>query len=370
MTVYEKRGSNQLYVEWWDDLGRHQKAIGALIGEPVTDKSTAEELAVDMARAQRQRRNQAAAQTAWGFNPSRTLGELLHRLHADKWSEWRPSYQRDQKRFRAFWQDQLGESTPLVKINPAMVEHTARTAAKQNSWSPATLKRYLRYIVDAFSYAQRSLKWIVEQHNLSAVRMPRFRSESKAYSEPEIKRLLPALVEVDPRAGFVGHVAWQTGRRLNAIRLLGRDDVRVLEDGEVAVMTFPAEIDKARNKGEAVITRHAVLLLEALLEHGRHYLVSDEDGEPISKERLIREWLPAAESLAGIQHVNGRAYHGIKRRFATATAGMKARDKQSGTLATTLDREYLQDDLDPKIELAKRLDTKVSTVPVAVPGSL
>ena len=250
-----------------------------------------------------------------------------------------------------------------------MVENAVRLAADRKEWSPATRKRYLRYIVDAFSYAQNRLKWIIEQHNLSAVRMPRFRSESKAYSEDEVKMLLPALAEVDPRAGFVGHVAWQTGRRLNAIRLLGRDDVRVLEEG-LAVITFPGDTDKARNTGDTIIAGVAVELLETLLGHGRYYLVSDADGEPMSKEVLIKEWIPAAESLAEIPHVSGRAFHGIKRRFATATMGMEARDKQSGTLASTLDREYVQDEMEPKVELARQMAERVSEKAVTVPPSV
>ena len=298
VTAYEKIGSSQLYIEWWDDLGRHQKAIGALIATPVVDKETAKRVANRVAEAQLEKVRWDSNTTAFGFAPNRTLGQLLDRLHKDKWEEWRPSYRRDQKRFRAFWESNLGTATPLVKINPAMVENAVRVAAGANSWSLATRKRYLRYIVDAFSYAQTRLKWIVEQHNLSAVRMPRLRSASKSYSGAEVERLVPALAEVDPRAGFVGHVAWQTGRRLNAIRLLGREDVRILEDG-MAVVTFPGESDKSKNTGDTIIVGEAVELLEALLEHGRYYLVSEKDGEPVSKEVLIKQWLPAADGHEG-----------------------------------------------------------------------
>ena len=51
---------------------------------------------------------------------------------------------------------------------------------------------------------------------------------------------------------------------------------------------------------------------------------------------------------------------------------MAGRDKQSGTLETTLDRHYVQDDLEPKIELARRMAERIgkkgATVPTAVLG--
>ena len=59
--------------------------------------------------------------------------------------------------------------------------------------------------------------------------------------------------------------------------------------------------------------------------------------------------------IAGIEHVKGRGYHGIKRRFATATRGMVGRDKQAGTLEGTLENHYVQDDRDPKKAVAEAL---------------
>jgi integrase len=358
VTVYEKRPGSQLYVEWWDDRGRNQKAIGSLIGEPVTDKELALDVAHEMAEAQRQKRNQAARRLIKGYSPEATVGTLLAQLHEDKWKDWSESYRRDQVRFRAFWEEHLGKSTPLVNVNPAAVNRIVREVAGKRDWSAGTQHRYLRYLVDAYYYGQRQLKLIGEAHNLSAVRFPKRRTVSRSYTMDEVVKLVRALEEVDERAGFVGHVAWQTGRRLNAIRMLTRGDVEVRSD-DLAVITFPGSTDKARNSGEAALAGRAVTLLRALLLHGRRYLVSEESGEPVSRERLIKEWLPAAEGKAGIPHVDGRAYHGIKRRWATRTRGMEARDKQGGTLEATLDTHYVQDDIEPKIKLARRLADEV-----------
>ncbi len=77
--------------------------------------------------------------------------------------------------------------------------------------------------------------------------------------------------------------------------------------------------------------------------------------EPPTEEKCIRIWLYRAEKLAGIEHVKGRGFHGIKRRFATATRGMVGRDKQAGTLEGTLENHYVQDDRDPKKAVAEAL---------------
>ena len=62
--------------------------------------------------------------------------------------------------------------------------------------------------------------------------------------------------------------------------------------------------------------------------------------------------------MAGIETVDGRAYHGIKRRFATAALDRRAASKQSGTNEETLGKHYEQDDLASKIELAKNLNAQ------------
>lgn len=370
VTVYERATGATIYVEWLDDLGRHQRALKTMLGHPVTDRELAKKIAKHMSEAQEQKRNRQAAEVVFGFSPDRTLGELLERLHEDRGQDWSETYTKDQKRFRAFWLAKLGAGLRVAHMPPAMVEKVVREAGDREGWSSRTRQAYLRYIVDASYYAQQKLKWIGEAQNLSAVTIPAPKSQSKAYSRTEIPRLLDALHEVDLRAAFVGEVAWVSGRRLNAIRSLTTDALLVRDHaGErVGILSFPGATDKARNAGEAVLTGRALEAAEqlrakpAVKASGLFCVEGDLQDRTkraeLTDPKVLIGWLHEAERRAGIPTVQGRAYHGIKRRFATEAGDRRAASKQSGTTEDTLGRHYEQDDLAPKVALAKNLDAK------------
>ena len=62
-----------------------------------------------------------------------------------------------------------------------------------------------------------------------------------------------------------------------------------------------------------------------------------------------------AERLAGVEHIERRGWHGLKRLYATLSQGMPGADLQSGTLASTLSGHYRQDVLEPKRQVAQAL---------------
>jgi hypothetical protein len=371
--VYERETGATIYIEWRDDAGRHQKALTALIGHPVTDRDVAKQIADRFAKEQEKKRNRRAYEAVFGATPGEhTLGELLEQLHADRGKEWSPLHAKDQRRFQKFWLEQLGRDLKLAQWSPALVERIVREAGDEQSppWSPRTRQAYLRYIVDASRYARRKLKWIDEKNDLAgAVDVPQAQSASQAYSPEEIPKLLDALGEVDLRAAFVGEVAWSTGRRLNAIRTLTTDALIVRDDGQ-GLLQFTSGTDKAKRSGVAPLGDSALKVALKLLEcpavqaTGLFCVAGDlSDPKPrktLTTEKALIQWLHAAEVLAGIPVLPGRAYHGIKRRFSTAALSEDetAAEKQSGTNADTLRRHYVQDDLAPKIELARQLDAQ------------
>lgn len=333
VTVYERDRGTSIYVLWHDDLGRHRKSLATVLGHPVTDREIAIEAANRMAIAQKRKRNQQAAQ-ALGLPTKRTLGELFERRHSDLRVKWSEKYAKSRELRRAFWLTALGEECRLEAVSPAVVEMVAREA--QGSKSDRWRQDVLRYLVDSFGYARRKLKWIGEAHDLSAVDVPAAKGESKPYTLAEARKLLPALWDVHPVAGWIGEVAAQTGRRLTAIRKLRPTDV--LEMDGCTVIQFPASTDKVRNSGQAVVDG----------------LRARTDWTMPSQE-LCNAWIHEAEQRAGIQHQQGRAWHGLKRLYATLVAGEPGADKQSGTLASTLETHYRGDLLAPKVALAKRL---------------
>ena len=327
----------------------HRRSIGSITGHPLTDRNEAIGVANVVVVEQEKKRNQLASEF-FGLSTRRaaTLAELLKRLHADRESDWSAAYRKNQGTYRRFWETKLG-SIALTALSAATVERIVRDEARARGWSRRTRGAVLRYIVDALSFAERKLKWISARHNLSAVDIPTPKSQSRPYTIGEARKLLPALEEVDVRAGWIGHVAFQTGRRLTAIRTLPRGAVQLHESH--GVLEFPGDTDKARNTGRAVVTGDALRLTRTLLKAPGHYVTGPRPPRPQGCD----EWLREAEEHAGITHQKGRGWHGLKRLYATLARGMVGRDKQSGTTGFTLDRIYVQDEMEPKIEVARAL---------------
>ena len=363
VTVYERRDREILYIEYKDGYSRRvQRAVETEIGKPLPNTEEGRRLAVLVAEAVSKDREQALYREtaeAYGARPMRTVAELLDKLHADRESGWSETYQRDQKRFREFWKARLGSLT-LIRTNAALVNDVAARQAKAKKWAPRTHGSYLRYLIDAFSYAERKLKWIEARDNLSAVDIPSPQSTSEAYTLAEVRVLLPALEGIDRRAGWIGHVAWQTGRRLTSIRTLRKRDV-LSADGR-AVLRFRAERDKARKPGEAVVVGRAAELTAKLMAGSGSYVLGRK---PPTLDQC-QAWIEAAETSADVKHVNRRAWHGLKRAFATLASDLRLASKQSGTHRATLERVYDKDWLDGKEGLASAMEAKLS-VPEVVP---
>lgn len=347
VTVYERSDATSIYVEWWDDRGRNREALSTVAGHPITDRDAAKEVARTMARAQEQKRNQQARE-ALGMPVRRTLPDLLDALHEARVDRWSEGYRKSQERQRDFWLAKLGD-IDLHRVTPALVERVASEEADERDWSARTEGAYLRYLIDAFAFAQKKLKWLTERGNLSAVDVPQSDRKVAAYTLTEARKLLPALESVDRRAGWIGHVAFQTGRRLRAIRTLRRSAVDVRD--VLSVLTFPAETDKAGQEGRAVVTGRAHELTREMMERGGRYVV----GKKPPANSLCNEWILEAEERAGVEHKYRRGWHGLKRLYATIAQGMVGREKQSGTTGQTLDRIYVQDDMPPKVRLAEAL---------------
>lgn len=352
--VYERRSNGPLHVEWYRSGQRFQRSLKTVTGEVIMDRRQAKAIADRMVRDLEASHARTTDRLVYGFSGARTLASLLGQLHQDKASGWSEGYVRDQERYRDFWLEKLGAGTRLVSVNAAMVEAVGRREAARREWSDRTHGAYLRYLVDAFYYAERKLKWIEQRHNLSAVDIPSPNSKGRSYTKEEIRRLLPALEELGTVPGWAGHIAWQTGRRRNAIFTLPKTAV-ALEEGR-AVIEWPEETDKAGREGMSVVVGPALRLLRDLMDRPGPYVVGVE---PPSEEQR-GDWMRAAEEAAGVKHVKGRAWHGIKRRWSNRTDGMKGRSAQAGTREDTLQRVYdPKDDLEAAEAIARKLASEV-----------
>lgn len=354
--VYERWPGSPLQIEWTLHGRRYQRSLKYETGHTIHSKDDAIAIAKRTSDRLEQAHVQQYRAAQFGPSPARTLAELLTRLHADRAGEWSHDHARHQEQYRKLWLQRIGKAARLVAISPAMVETVAKKEAKDRGWSSRSHQAFLRYLVDAFQYAERKLKWIEPRNNLSAVEIPEAKSKGKPYSLDEMRALLPALEQVGDVPGWLGHVLWQTGRRLSAARTLPKSAVEV--HAGFSVIEWPAKTDKARKGGASVVVGRAHQLTAKLMKKPGKYVTGKE---PPSVEECDKDWMPAAEKIAKVKHVDGRAWHGIKRRFSNRTEGLKSRAAQAGTLEETLRRTYdPKDDLEAMREVAKRLAAEVA----------
>lgn len=341
ITVFERPDATSIFIEWWDDDGRHRQALSTAAGAPLTDREKAKKLAKDMAARQERHRNQTAA-TILGLPSDHTLKDLLERRHADLADTWSAKYKKSREIRKRFWLKHLKPTMPLVRgaSMAGTIEKTARAVQQRKGYSDRWRQDVLRYLVDSFIYAEKKLKWIEPRHNLSAVDIPRAKGRGKAYTEEEGRALVRELYRIGPLPGWLGHVAFATGRRIGAIRQLTEDDVST--EGEWTQVTFPVDTDKAGDSGTAVV--------KGLPERTDWRVPSYDE---------CKEWLEAAQVAAGVPNVKGRLWHGYKRLYATMTEGMAGRARQAGTREDTLRAHYEQDTLEPKLEVAEALAGKL-----------
>lgn len=349
VTVYERRDSPVIQIEWWDDTGRNQKSLRTAIGEPVTDRDLAIKICERAAAAQKAKRNRRAA-ALLGLKESaggggHTLQELTDRLWAVRSPSWSQKYTQNQQTQRDFWLEKLGPETELLEITPAVVEGVVQQASAERGWSTRTQQAYLRFVVDAMHFARKKLRWIGEQDDLAgAVDLPKPKGRLPSYTTEEVVKLLDASKEMDPRLWAAAEIAFGTGRRVSAVLALAVDDVG--EDGRT--VRFDAETDKAGQHGLAVLPETAQEALQALLDEPAvlrtgylfpNFLDPERADGPIGYRSALN-WLREAEEAAGIPHVKRRGWHALKKAFATLVTDRRAASRQSGTLESTLQRHY------------------------------
>lgn len=348
--VYERRPNGPLQVEWYRDGQRFQRSLRTVTGEVVLDRRLARAIADRMSAALERGHAKRMNEVLFGVNPNRTLGQLFGQLHAQREKRWSKSYTRDQKRYRNWWLDKLGGTIRLVEVTAGMVEAVVGQEAKASGWSERTQGAYLRYIIDAFYYAERKLKWIEQRHNLSNVDIPTPTRRALSYGKPEIPKLLRGLEEIGEVPGWLGHTLYQSGRRLTAARTLPKAAVTV--EAERSIVEWPMDTDKARKGGFSVLVGRAHELTALLMKRPGTYVA----GTAPPDMDACQDWMREAEKRGGVPHKDGRLWHGIKRRFADRTSGMKGRSIQAGTREDTLRHKYdPRDDVEAAERVARRL---------------
>lgn len=182
--VYERVPGGPIQVEWYDRNGRHQKSLTSLAGIPLRgdsehDRDLAKQLAERMAAGQRKERQAQVAHQLLGLPMPYTLGELLDEYH-EAHPDWSGGHVKQQRENRNYWLDRLGADRLLTSITPAIASNVVKNDTQRTGGEGVgkrTQANRLRYLKDAFTFAQKQLKWITEADNLSALDPPRSEGE-------------------------------------------------------------------------------------------------------------------------------------------------------------------------------------------------
>lgn len=371
VTVYERESGGPLQVEFWTvgpERRRVQRSLRYVNRAPVYDKELAMQIADAMSLAQAKHQGARTAHALLGRPEPRTLGELLKEYHAAKEARWSYHHDRTQRKIRDYWLDALGRDARIDEVTERIAERLIHAEAARSKWKPRTIGKHLKYLQAAFNFAVKKLKWLPPEKALTALEIPAPRGESRAYTRAEARKLLPKAVKRDLRCGAAAWIAYDTGRRINAIRTLTVDAFSKV-DAQHGVIAFPGATDKARMAGVAVLSPEATRVVERLMQtpavkaSGKLFPSGDLN-DPAAKrftvsDGQLTDWLHEAEEAAGVPTIHRRAYHGLKRRYATDSKfDRETAGKQSGTDPQTLSRVYLQDELDDKIAFVKALAEK------------
>lgn len=204
--VFERRPGGPLYVEWKDSRRKKRQEALRIGGRAVLDQQIALRIALSMSQALLDKGHDKV-RDALGIKQPRTLQELLAELHEARSPRWKPSYRESQARFRAEWLDWLGGETLLSEVQANEVNKILNRQQEVHGWTPRTRNSRARYLVDAFIFAQTTLKWITEEGNLSAVTFLPLDQEGFTYEEWELDLLNQVVYDIDLRLA----VAFRSG---------------------------------------------------------------------------------------------------------------------------------------------------------------
>ncbi len=145
--------------------------------------------------------------------------------------------------------------------------------------------------------------------------------------QEEYEALVGTAPAVNSVFGLALVLAHETGHRIGAITALRWSDV----DVERGVIRWRAANDKIGFEHETMLTREAIRTLErARAERpaiGDAWMLPDptDPTQPCSCHQL-EHWWRRAERLAGLVHEPGRAFHALRRKFATELKHVPLKD--------------------------------------------
>lgn len=251
----------------------------------------------------------------------------------DQYDEWDATQGRsaktadDKARARTFWLSALSPDLPVLDLDSAMVERIAASARKRGGWSTRWDTKRLAYLRAAVRWGLNKAR-LYDVNPLRGLEMPHYYADTdgRDYTPEEAILLATPHPDVDWRVTLAASIICDTGRRITAVLSVSAERDLVLAEERLFVV-FRSDFDKGRRSAVmAVSADTAVLVAEALersavqesgwlFPEGR-VEYDDPAEKPVSKDAMI-DALHRAEATLGIEQVDLRAFHGLKRTHVT-----------------------------------------------------
>lgn len=188
---------------------------------------------------------------------------------------------------------------------------------------PRTVARDLKFLLAVLNWAALASDnnggVLLDRNPLKGLPIPKEKNPARpTLSDSEYQAMLEVAERVNPMLPALLVLAHETGHRIGAIRTLRWSDVD-LEEGRVR---WRAENDKS---GREHVTPLTAVAVQALRRHrsvrpgiGDSFVFpAPKDSSKALSRHLVRDWWRMTERHAGLEHVEGRGWHSLRRQFAS-----------------------------------------------------
>ena len=186
----------------------------------------------------------------------------------------------------------------------------------------------LRFLVAILNWATKSRdeqgRLLLESNPVRGLMMPKQKNPLRVVlTDEEYRALLKVSRRVDWRFRVALVLAHETGHRIGAIRKLRWSDI----DIEGKIIRWRAEHEKTGYEHRTPATDDAIAALkEALANNPARgnvpVLPSTQDPSKCVKRWMLSDRWRQAERLAGLEPKRGRAWHSLRRKFASDLMGL------------------------------------------------
>jgi integrase len=208
------------------------------------------------------------------------------------------------------------------------------TEERRNSVGPRAVAHMLSTLRYACSFGTKYRTtnggFLLQHDPTRGLKIPRENAPARPVSTTdEFNAMLAVAAQVHPYMVDLLTIAAETGRRIDAILHLQASDWKP-EVGQFGALRWRAEHDKLNHESTVVVGEDVRDAITGILRDrpavGATWLFPAQKADGPVDKTLTSRWWRKAEKLAGIEHVRGKGWHSLRRRWATLRKGHALQD--------------------------------------------